>query len=306
MLRAADVTFSYHALSPPVLRGVSLDVPADGFVGILGPNGSGKTTLLRVLAGTRQPSSGQVSLDGVDLSRVSRTAMARRMAVVPQDTHLAFDFTALEVVLMGRYPHLSTFEVEGPRDIAIAREALAATGTRGFEDRLFATLSGGERQRVIIAAALAQISGGADLDFLYAGGQEPACQAVNRESGGQAPIHDSLPDTAIPGILLLDEPTAALDLAYQLEVAALLRELQRRTSIAIVVSTHDLNFAAGLCRTLVLLKDGLVLAAGPTTEVLTAANIRALYGVEAEVQSNEGAGHLVVVPIRRVPPESRV
>ena len=105
----------------------------------------------------------------------------------------------------------------------------------------------------------------------------------------QAAIHDSrpgppIPGPAIPGILLLDEPTAALDLAYQLEVATLLRDLQRRTSIAIVVSTHDLNFAAGLCRTLVLLKDGVVLAAGPTAEVLTAANIRALYGVEAEVQ----------------------
>jgi iron complex transport system ATP-binding protein len=276
LLRAADITFSYHALAPPVLRGVSLDVPDGGFVGILGPNGSGKTTLLRVLAGTRQPASGQVSLDGVDLSRVSRTSMARRMAVVPQDTHLAFDFTALEVVLMGRYPHLATFEVEGPRDIAIAREALAATGTRGFEDRLFATLSGGERQRVIIAAALAQISGS---------------QVANRESGPE-----------IPGILLLDEPTAALDLAYQLEVAALLRDLQRRTPIAIVVSTHDLNFAAGLCRTLVLLKDGQVLAAGPTAEVLTAGNIRALYGVEAEVQPHAGAGHLVVVPMRRVTP----
>jgi iron complex transport system ATP-binding protein len=296
LLRAADVTFSYHALAPPVLRGVSLDVPADGFVGILGPNGSGKTTLLRVLAGTRHPSSGRVSLDGVDLSRVSRTAMARRMAVVPQDTHLAFDFTALEVVLMGRYPHLGTFEVEGPRDIAIAREALAATGTGGFEDRLFATLSGGEKQRVIIAAALAQI----------AGGQISWGQAVNRESGPAAAIHDSRPGPTISGVLLLDEPTAALDLAYQLEVAALLRDLQRRTSIAVVVSTHDLNFAAALCRTLVLLKDGVVLAAGPTTEVLTAANIRALYGVEAEVQPNADAGHLVIVPLRRVTPERRV
>ncbi len=100
-----------------------------------------------------------MSLDDVDLARVSRTAMARRMAVVPQDTHLAFDFTALEVVLMGRYPHLATFAVEGPRDLAIARDALAATGTLALEDRLFATLSGGEKQRVVIAAALAQISG---------------------------------------------------------------------------------------------------------------------------------------------------
>jgi cobalamin transport system ATP-binding protein len=285
LLRAADVTFSYHALGTPVLLGVSLDVPADGFVGILGPNGSGKTTLLRLLAGTIQPSRGRVSLDDQDLSRVSRTAMARRMAVVPQDTHLAFDFTALEVVLMGRYPHLATFEVEGPRDIAIARQALAATGTRELEGRLFATLSGGEKQRVIIAAALAQISG-SDLEFLG----EPGSGAGESRSR--------------PGILLLDEPTAALDLAYQLEVATLLRDLQRRSPIAIVISTHDLNFAAGLCRTLVLLKDGVVLAAGPTEEVLTVRNIRALYGVEAEVQSHAGAGHLVVVPMRRVKPGS--
>ena len=270
-----------------MLRGASLDVPVDGVVGILGPNGSGKTTLLRVLAGTLRPSSGRVTLDGVDLSRLSRSMMARRMAVVPQETHLAFDFSVLEVVLMGRYPHLGTFEVEGPRDLAIARRALEATGTGAFEDRLFATLSGGEKQRVIIAAALAQIS------------SENRGQAVNRESaesGGKAVIHDSRPD---PGILLLDEPTAALDLAYQLEVASLLRDLQRRTPIAIVISTHDLNFAAAICKTLVLLKDGRILASGATGDVLTAGNIQALYGIEADVQPHAGAGHLVVVPVSR-------
>ncbi len=270
-----------------MLRGASLDVPADGVVGILGPNGSGKTTLLRVLAGTLRPSSGRVTLDGVDLARLSRSMMARRMAVVPQETHLAFDFTVLEVVLMGRYPHLGTFEVEGPRDLALARRALEATGTGAFENRLFATLSGGEKQRVIIAAALAQIS------------SENRGQAVNREfaeSGRKAMIHDSRPD---PGILLLDEPTAALDLAYQLEVASLLRDLQRRAPIAIVISTHDLNFAAGLCKTLVLLKDGRILASGATGDVLTVGNIRALYGIEADVQSHAGAGHLVVVPVGR-------
>jgi iron complex transport system ATP-binding protein len=280
LLRAADVTFSYRLQAPPVLRGASLDVPADGVVGILGPNGSGKTTLLRVLAGTLRPSSGRVTLDGVDLSRLSRSMMARRMAVVPQETHLAFDFTVLEVVLMGRYPHLGTFEVEGPRDLALARRALEATGTGAFEDRLFATLSGGEKQRVIIAAALAQISG-SDLDSLA----EPRSDA--RKSRSE------------PGILLLDEPTAALDLAYQLEVASLLRDLRRRTPIAIVISTHDLNFAAGLCKTLVLLKDGGILASGATGDVLTAGNIRALYGIEADVQPHAGAGHLVVVPVGR-------
>ena len=143
MLQAADVVFGYpgHA---PVLRGVTMEMPAASFVGILGPNGSGKTTLLRALAGVIRPSSGRVLLDGHDLAGVSRQALARRMAVVPQETHLAFDYTVLEVVLMGRYPYLGTFEVEGPADFAIAREALAATGTLGLQDRAFDTLSGGE------------------------------------------------------------------------------------------------------------------------------------------------------------------
>jgi iron complex transport system ATP-binding protein len=265
LLRAADVEFGYG--SRPVLRGVSLEVPGGGFAGILGPNGSGKTTLLRVLSGTLKPSRGGVSADGLDLARVPRTLLARRMAVVPQETHLAFDYTVLEVVLMGRYPHLSTFEVEGPADIAAAREALAATGTLAFEDRAFATLSGGEKQRVIIAAAVAQIA----------------------SSGTGA-------------FLLLDEPTVALDLAYQLEVSALLCDLQRRRPLTIIVSTHDLNFAAGVCRSLVLLSEGRVLAAGATADVLTPGNIRALYGVEADVRPHDEAGHLVVVPISRVRP----
>ena len=269
MLKAADVAFGYpggrHG-APPVLRGVSMEVPAESFVGILGPNGSGKTTLLRMLAGLLRPTRGRVLLDGADLARANRTALARRMAVVPQETQLAFEYSVIEVVLMGRYPHLAAFEIEGPADFTIAREALAATGTLALEDRAFGTLSGGEKQRVIIAAALAQIAGAAEGS----------------------------------GILLLDEPTVALDLAYQLELGDLLRDLQRRRPMAIAVSTHDLNFAAGLCRTLVLLKNGEVLAAGPTEEVLTPAGIRALYGVEADVSRHAATGRLIVVPIRRV------
>ena len=244
-----------------------MEVPDGGFVGILGPNGSGKTTMLRLLAGTRRPQSGSVTLDEQDLARFSRAALARRMAVVPQETHLAFDYRVIEVVLMGRYPHLGTFELEGPRDIAAARQALAATGTAALLDRAFASLSGGEKQRVVIAAALAQIA--------------------------------AVPSTASP-ILLLDEPTTALDLAYQLETAALLRDLQRRLPISIVVSTHDLNFAASLCRTLVLLKEGAVIAQGPSEDVLTPASIRELYGVDADVTRHERAGHLIVVPVRRL------
>jgi iron complex transport system ATP-binding protein len=258
------VSFNYG--SQAVLRRVSVDVGDEGFVGIIGPNGSGKTTLLRVLSGTLKPASGRTVLDDVDVSAVPRTILARRMAVVAQETHLAFDYSVLEVVLMGRYPHLGPFQIEGPADIAIARDALAATGTDRLEDRQFSTLSGGEKQRVIIASALAQV----------------------RTDGGSRGT-----------FLLLDEPTAALDLAYQLEVAALLRDIQRHMPIGIVVSTHDLNFAAGLCRTMVMLRNGAVIASGPTEEVLTRENIRELYGVDADVHRHEDAGHLVVVPLRR-------
>jgi len=262
LLQAADIVFGYPR-RPPVLHGVTLDVPTGGFVGILGPNGSGKTTLLRALAGVVQPSRGQVRLDAVNLADIPKRALAMRMAVVPQETHLAFDYTALEVVMMGRYPHLATFEIEGPRDFAIAREAMTATGTLELQDRQFDTLSGGEKQRVIVAAALAQISSAEGT-----------------------------------GILLLDEPTVALDLAYQLELGELLRERQRHVAITIAVSTHDLNFAASLCRTLVLLKDGKVLAAGATDDVLTPEHIRLLYGVDADV-TRHPSGRIVVVPVRR-------
>jgi iron complex transport system ATP-binding protein len=262
LLRADGVVFGYQ--HQPVLRDVSMALPAGGFVGILGPNGSGKTTLLRALAGTVRPAQGRVLLEDRDISSFPRPILARRMAAVPQETHLAFDYTALEVVMMGRYPHLTMFEIEGPRDFSIAREAMAATGTSSLQDRLFDTLSGGEKQRVIVAAALAQIAG--------------------------AEEH---------GILLLDEPTVALDLAYQLELGELLRERQRCVRLTIAVSTHDLNFAASHCRTLVLLKDGRVLAAGATDDVLTTEHIRELYDVEAEVTRHPPTGRLLVVPVRR-------
>jgi iron complex transport system ATP-binding protein len=265
LLQAADLVFGYgEAL---VVRGVSLEVPSGGLVGLIGPNGSGKTTLLRLLAGTRQPASGRVVLDGVPISSLSRAAIARRMAVVPQETHLAFDYSVLEVVLMGRYPHLGAFAIEGPADVAIGRAALAATGAEAFGSRLFSTLSGGEKQRVIIAAALAQITSG--------GGDHPR-----------------------GAVLLLDEPTAALDLKYQLGVASLLQSLHRERGLTIVVSTHDLAFAAGLCATIVMLKEGRVMASGAADEVLTPTRIRELYDVDVEIARHQAIGRLTVIPLR--------
>src|SRR5687768_5511014 len=127
-LAADHVSFSYRH-DGPVLHEVSTTVARGSLVGILGPNGSGKTTLLRILAGLLRPSKGGVSLDGADLRTVPRAIVARRMAMVPQETQLAFEYTVLEMATMGRYPHLGAFEIEGPQDLQIARDALRATGT---------------------------------------------------------------------------------------------------------------------------------------------------------------------------------
>jgi len=242
------------------IHGVSLRIGSRSLVGILGPNGSGKTTLLRVLAGILQPARGRVLLDDIDLRALPRARLARRIAVVPQETHLAFDYSVLEVALMGRYPHLGAFELEGPEDLAIARDALRATGTDHLERRAFSTLSGGEKQRVIIASALAQAA----------------------------------------DVMLLDEPTASLDIGYQIGIANLLARLHEDRGITIVIATHDLNFAAGLCDSLVLVRAGRVLESGPTSEVLTGDAIERLYGVEAEVTYHERARHLTVVPLRKL------
>jgi iron complex transport system ATP-binding protein len=165
--------------------------------------------------------------------------------------------------MMGRYPHLGAFEIEGPADIAAIEETLTSTGTLHLKDRLFATLSGGEKQRVVIAAALAQIAGGG-------------------------------------GFLLLDEPTASLDLGYQLEVAGLLRRLHEERGVSIVISTHDLGLAGTLCDRLLMIRAGEVVADGDTDQVFTAENVRTVFGVEAEIIQRP-SGQRVVVPIHPGP-----
>jgi iron complex transport system ATP-binding protein len=163
------------------------------------------------------------------------------------------------MVLMGRHPHLGTFQIEGPDDIALAYDALDATSTAHLADRAYMTLSGGEKQRVVIASALAQQ----------------------------------------PRVLLLDEPTASLDLGFQLEIQSLLMTLNRTRGVTMVLATHDLNLAASVCDRLVMMRAGRVIAQGPTEDVLTPLRIRELYGVDASVEPHPSAGHLTVVPLRR-------
>jgi iron complex transport system ATP-binding protein len=255
LLQAADLRFGYRPgrrarEAARAIDGVSLQIPAGGLVGILGPNGSGKTTLLRLLSGALAPDSGSMLIDGRAPASIPRRELARRVAVVPQETSLAFDYTVLEIVLMGRYPHLGPFEIEGPADLAAAMTALEATGTAAFADRPFRTLSGGEKQRVVIASALAQ------LDTVATEARAPA------------------------GLLLLDEPTASLDLHYQFEVASLLARLHDARGITIVLSTHDLRFAASVCRHIILLSRGRILADGSPRDVLTPDLVGRLFDVD--------------------------
>jgi|CXWL01.1.fsa_nt_gi iron complex transport system ATP-binding protein len=261
-LEAERLSFAYpsRGLSSFELTDVSTSMPRGSITGLLGPNGGGKSTLLKMLAGIMTPASGRVLLNGQPVSMFSRRDVARRIAVVPQGTHPAFDYTVMEMVLMGRHPHLGMFELEGPGDIEIARDAMHATATGHLAERSFLTLSGGEQQRVALASALAQS----------------------------------------PEVLLLDEPTASLDLGYQLEIASLLRRLNSDRGVTMVVATHDLNFAASVCDRLVLLRQGRVLGEGATATTLTRDAIRDLYQVEAEVGTHQTTGRLVVVPTRRV------
>jgi len=252
MLSATDLSFAFG--TQRVLWDVSLDVRAGGMVGVLGPNGCGKTTLLRLLAGSLPADRGSVALDGRALASIDRRSLARRIAVVPQHTHLAFDYSVQEVALMGRYPHLGAFEVEGPQDLAAAQAALEATGTAHLAHRPFNTLSGGEQQRVAIASALAQL-----------------------DVRTSAHLHATR-------FLLLDEPTASLDLRYQVEVAALIARLHAEgqasdSPLSIVTSTHDLRFAATVCTTVVLLAEGRVMAVGSPAQVLTPDTLASAYGL---------------------------
>ena len=264
MLRGSELSYGYargRERGGFSLRDVTIEVPRGSLTGLLGPNGCGKTTLLRLLAGILTPESGTVTLKERPLRQMSRREIARHIALVPQETHPAFDYTALEMVLMGRHPHLGLFELEGPHDLRVAHDALAATGTDHLADRAYMTLSGGEKQRVVIASALAQSS----------------------------------------DVLLLDEPTASLDLGYQLDVASLMSELNRERGVTMLLATHDLNLAASVCDRLILLREGRVVAQGQTTDVLTASRVREIYGVVADVRHHERAGHLTVTPVSRVP-----
>lgn len=229
-----------------VLTDISFDLNEGEIVVLLGPNGAGKTTLVRALNGAVPIAGGEVLLDGRSISEHSRREVARRVAVVAQENETKFPVTLLEYVLAGRFAHGGAFGWETRKDVEIARRALNDCDLQDHSDRLMNELSGGERQRVVLARALA--------------------------TGAS--------------ILLLDEPTANLDLAHQSMMFRLVRERCTGCNASAVVITHDLNLAAEFADRVMLLTNGRVVALGAVEDVLTSDNIRSVYGVDVLLDEN--------------------
>ncbi len=237
-----------------VLTGLDLEVARGTVIALAGPNGVGKSTLLRLVAGSLRPTRGTVTVMGTDLSGLSVRERARLISIVPQNPELPRGAAALEVVLMGRNPHLGLLAWESASDVGIAVDSMRRTDSEEFLDRPIHELSGGERQRVAIAMALAQ----------------------------ETPV------------VLLDEPTANLDLAYQPKIMRLLRELAA-SGKTVITAVHDLTLAGQFCDAIALMGDGKVTAFGEPEEVLTAENIKRAYGADTVVLKHPETGKPIVV-----------
>jgi iron complex transport system ATP-binding protein len=239
-----------------VLHGVSLEVEPGEMLAIVGPNGAGKSTLLRMLGGRLELWQGAIEVLGAPLASFERRALARRLAFVGQDNPVAFSFTVLEVVLMGRAPHLGSFHFESPADLMLARAALERFDLLPLAARPIQELSGGERKRVFLARALAQE----------------------------------------PRVALLDEPTAHLDLRHVAEIFARFGELRAERGLAVVATLHDLNAAAMYADRVLLLKDGMAIGWGAPDAVLTEDKLREVYETEVYVGRNPATGAIAVLP----------
>lgn len=256
LLKINNLSGGYY--KEDVIKGLSLNVHQGDFLVIIGPNGSGKTTLLRLATRVLSLRKGNVLYNDQDILRMDLKEFCRKVAFVSHDISSSFSFTVMELVLMGRIPHLKRLQFETKRDIEIAEEKLVLTDTLSLKDKRIDELSAGERQRVVIARALAQE----------------------------------------PELLFLDEPTSHLDIGHQVQALDLLKRLNRANNLTIVMILHDLNLASAYSNRIVLLDKGIVFKEGSPEEVLTYQNIEAVYKTIILVNNNPVTGkpNVVLVP----------
>lgn len=240
-----------------ILAPIDLQIPAGGFVALIGHNGSGKSTLLSLLARQIEPSEGEIAFAGEALARLSQRDFARKVGWLPQDPPLAANLTVAELARFGRYPWRGAFMRHGAEDRRAVEGALGRVGLSHMRDRAVASLSGGERQRAWLAMLLAQ---------------EPSC-------------------------LLLDEPTAALDLKHQLEVLQLLRQLRDEHDLTIVMAIHDIGMALRFADHLVALKAGRPVFEGPPQALVRPDVLSAIYDLPIGTVQPQDGGPTVVYPL---------
>ncbi len=256
-LRINNIACRYDAAN--VLENIDFSAKGGDFIGVVGPNASGKSTLLKSISKVLKPHTGVVLLNEKDVHTLKSAEIAKNLAVVPQESVISFAFTALEVVLMGRTPHLNRFEMESRQDLAIAQKSMELTNTWYLAERPIDTLSGGEKQRIIIARALTQE----------------------------------------PRVLLLDEPTDHLDINHQIEILDLIKRLSKEKEMVVIGVFHDLNIVSQYCDRLILLHKGRIFAAGGAGDVLTGENIEKVYGVKVTVKQDDISGKLLIHPQRK-------
>jgi iron complex transport system ATP-binding protein len=248
---------SWNFENKSILKNIYLNFEKGEFTSILGPNGSGKTTLLRTISTWLKPRKGTIYLEGKDVLLFSSKELSKHMAFVPQNTNIDFEFSALDIVLMGRWTHLKNLENEGLKDLEIAREAMNITNTWEFRDRTINTLSGGERQRVIIARAL-------------------ATQAK---------------------ILIMDEPVSNLDIYHQMEILNIIKSLQHDKKLTVVTVLHDVNLASQYSDKIVFMKDGFIKSYGVPEKVLTRENINDVYDIDVYMTRHPVMDCPYVIPL---------
>lgn len=256
-LRINNITCRYESTN--VLENIDFSAKGGDFIGVVGPNASGKSTLLKSISKVLKPHTGVVLLNERDVYTLKSAEIAKNLAVVPQESVISFAFTALEVVLMGRTPHLNRFEMESTQDLIIAQKSMELTNTWYLAERPIDTLSGGEKQRIIIARALTQE----------------------------------------PRVLLLDEPTDHLDINHQIEILDLIKRLSKEKEMVVIGVFHDLNIVSQYCERLILLHKGRIFAAGGARDVLTGENIEKVYGVKVTVKQDDISGKLLIHPQRK-------